>query len=114
MKIFYPKYKREDLIEKLKRNFIDISRTIKITDARLFGSCARGTNTAFSDIDIFIVVGDSDGKSAYSICWDMIGIPEIELHVYTEGEIVIMRRTGNSFLKEVEKDGIILTSTSAK
>ncbi|MHB1709705.1 MAG: nucleotidyltransferase domain-containing protein [Thermoplasmataceae archaeon] len=112
MKIFYPKYKREELIEKLKRIFIDISKTIKIMDARLFGSCARGTNTAFSDIDIFVVVGDNYGVNVYSICWDMIGIPEIELHIYTEGEIEIMKRTGNSFLREVERDGIKLLTQS--
>ena len=67
MKIFYPKYKREDLVEKLKRIFVDISRTINIKDARLFGSFAKGTNTAFSDIDIFVVVGDNQGKNVYSI-----------------------------------------------
>ncbi len=90
MKIFYQKYKREKLIERLKRDVIDISMKIKMTEARLFVSCARGTNTAFSDIDIFIVVGDSDGESAYSICLDMIGILENELHIYTEREVYVM------------------------
>ena len=111
MKIFYPKYKREDLVEKLKRIFVDISRTINIKDARLFGSFAKGNNTAFSDIDIFVVVGNNQGKNVYSICWDMIGIPEIELHIYTEAEADVMRRNGNSFLKEVEKSGIMLVGT---
>ena len=41
----------------------------------------------------------------------MIGIPEIELHIYTEAEVDIMRRNGNSFLKEVEKSGIMLIAT---
>ena len=46
-------------------------------------------------------------------CWDMVGIPEIELHIYTEAEVDIMRRNGNSFLKEVEKSGIMLIANQA-
>ena len=43
----------------------------------------------------------------------MVGIPEIELHIYTEAEVDIMRRNGNSFLKEVEKSGIMLIANQA-
>ena len=108
MKVFYPKFKKEELVGRLKRNFIEISRRIEIMDAWLFGSYAKGTNTAFSDIDIFVVVGDNHGMNAYSICWDLIGIPEIELHIYTKEEADVMKRNGNPFLKEVKNDGITL------
>ena len=57
------------------------------------------------------MVGNNHGKNVYSICWDMIGIPEIELHIYTEAEADVMRRNGNSFLKEVEKSGVMLIAT---
>lgn len=108
VKIFYPRFKREELVGRLKRSFVEISRRIEIMDAWLFGSYAKGTNTAFSDIDIFVVVGDNYGMNAYSICWDLIGIPEIELHIYTKEEADVMMRTGNPFLKEVKNDGIAL------
>ena len=108
MKVFYPRFKKEELVERLKQNFLEISEKIRITDARLFGSYVKGTNTAFSDIDIFIVIDGSDKSDAYSICWDTIEIPEIELHIYTREELEVMKRNGNSFLKEVERDSVVL------
>ncbi|MHB8360386.1 MAG: nucleotidyltransferase family protein [Thermoplasmataceae archaeon] len=108
VKVFYPKYKKKELVECLQKKFLEITGKIKIVDARLFGSYAKGTNTAFSDIDIFVVVDGYDKESAYSICWDIIEIPEIELHLYVREELDIMRKNGNSFLKEIERDSIIL------
>lgn len=108
VRVFYPKYRKEELVEKLKKIFKAISEKIKIEEAALFGSYAKEKNTAFSDIDIFVVVANNYGMDAYSICWDMIGIPEVELHVYSLDEFQAMKKAENSFLREVERDGIDL------
>ncbi|OWP55524.1 MAG: hypothetical protein B2I17_09485 [Thermoplasmatales archaeon B_DKE] len=107
MKVFYPRFKKKELVEKLTQAFREISRQVRISDAMLFGSYAKATNTAFSDIDILVVTEDNKDE-VYSVCWDIIGIPETELHIYTGEEIKIMKGTDNLFLKEVERNGVKL------
>ena len=41
VRVFYPKYRKEELVEKLKNSFKAISEKIKIEEAVLFGSYAK-------------------------------------------------------------------------
>ena len=108
VKVFYPKFSKEELVQDLKKSFSEISGKTRVERAMLFGSYAKKKNTAFSDIDIFVVVGDNYGMDSYSICWDTIGIPEVELHIYSLYEFQAMKKAENSFLREVERYGIDL------
>lgn len=65
VKVFYPKFSKEELVENLKKSFTEISGKIRVERAMLFGFYAKKKNIAFSDIDIFVVVGDNYGMDSY-------------------------------------------------
>ncbi|MEM2915047.1 MAG: nucleotidyltransferase domain-containing protein [Candidatus Bathyarchaeia archaeon] len=52
--------KESPLIKTLERSNADVKFAV------LFGSCRRGENNAFSDIDVFVVCGGEDDKSLIS------------------------------------------------
>ena len=108
VKVFFPKYDVPELVKKLRTALSLISKNLRLTDARLFGSYVTGNYTAHSDIDVLAAIDGNDKRDAYSRCWDASGIPELELHVYTAIEIEKMGLNGNPFLGRVMKDSIEL------
>lgn len=108
VRIYYPRFSREELVEKLRRCAEEISENIPLKLMVLFGSYASGKQTAASDIDLLIVYRGSKRDDAYSICWDMLGLPNVEIHIYSEEEYARLRRSGSSFIREAEERGIII------
>ncbi len=45
VKVFYPKFSKEELVENLKKSFTEISGNIRVERAMLFGSYAKKKNT---------------------------------------------------------------------
>lgn len=91
----------ESLVENLKNI---TSRVI------LYGSCAQGTDTSRSDMDVFIVTNDRD--SVRRIIEDFHfpkGFEEITIQavINTPVELLQMRESDQVFLNEVEQ-GIVL------
>lgn len=94
--------KIEQFLANLKELNISLSKAI------LFGSYSRNTYNEFSDIDIALVSPDFSGNPYY----DNEKIREskfnssydIEAHTFTEDEF----NSGNPFIKEILKNGIVL------
>jgi len=45
----------------------------------------------------------------YNLFWNSLKIPQLELHVYSSEEFERLKKSGSSFLKEIEK-GIVIWS----
>ena len=82
----------------------------EIEKIRLFGSLARDEAVPGSDVDILIVLADSNLSFK-----DRIGkyVPSsfpvgIDIFPYTQSEIDTMLSQGNYFLKSAERDSILL------
>ncbi len=84
----------------------------KIEEIRLFGSLARDEAVPGSDVDILIVLTDSDLPFNDRIDKYMPSSFPVGIDVlpYTEPEIETMLDQGNHFLKSAMKDSIILFS----
>lgn len=97
-----------DLRELLK----EISRGIKyehpeVKEIILFGSFSKGNFTPYSDIDIALIVNDTDKRfierqDEFIGYFKDIGF-DTNIIVYTQKEIERMRREENKFIKEIEK-----------
>lgn len=108
VKIYYPEFNQKELIEKLKEGAKLISNILPLKLMILFGSYANGRYTAASDIDLLIVYNGLKREDDYSICWDILKIPQLELHIYTSSEYDKLKKSGSILIKEIEKKGIII------
>ncbi len=105
VKVFYPKYDRNDLLEILKRKVEALKRVLPISLVVLFGSYAANAYTAASDIDL-LVVYKTHAKNAYAIVRKTVGLPLLEAHVYSEEEYHRMKET----LDKMTANGITIYS----
>jgi len=97
------------LIERLRRCAEELSRKLPLKRVILFGSYASGRQTAASDIDVLIVYkGQRDKREVYDLCWDLIGLPNLELHLYSEEEYLKLRKLKHSIIWEAENRGITI------
>jgi predicted nucleotidyltransferase len=76
----------------------------------LFGSCARGEDDTFSDVDI-VVIKDTQQRfldrlaAVYEyVCPDYA----LDVLVYTPDEFAAMSAAGNPFIEKVEREGVVL------
>ncbi|MEM3019451.1 MAG: nucleotidyltransferase domain-containing protein [Candidatus Bathyarchaeia archaeon] len=108
MRIYFPEFNRERLIEKLRKGSEVLSKKLPIKKVVLFGSYAEGRHTVASDVDLLVIYRGEKQKDDYDLCWDSINIPQIELHIYTEDEYERLRISGSSIHKEIERKGITI------
>ncbi|MEM2841877.1 MAG: nucleotidyltransferase domain-containing protein [Thermoproteota archaeon] len=110
VKIYYPEFNLEELIERIKRGVEIILKSLPIETVILFGSYVEGKHTAASDVDLLIIYESPKRKNDYSVCWDAFKIPQLELFIYTKSEYEKLRKSG--IAREVEKKGIIVWKAS--
>jgi len=109
VRIYYPRFSRGELIERLRRCAEELSKKLPLKRVILFGSYASGRQTAASDVDVLIVYeGERDKREVYDLCWDLIGLPNLELHLYSEDEYLKLRKLKHSIIWEAESKGIII------
>ena len=108
VKIYYPEFSGEEVIEKIRDRINELLKKLPIKSVILFGSYAENRYTAASDIDLLIVYEDPKRNDAYNICWDELGIPQLQLHVYTSSEFKKLEASGSILPKEVKKKGIVI------
>ncbi|HEW94300.1 nucleotidyltransferase domain-containing protein [Candidatus Geothermarchaeota archaeon] len=106
VKIFYPRYDRDYIIETLKRKFKELGKKYNIKLAILFGSYATGKFTASSDIDI-LVVHDSKKRNLYRRLRIELNLMGIELHIYKINEYRRLKGRINKMIK----GGVLLYSS---
>ena len=93
----------EPTIEDLKRLAPDIAKKRNIETLYLFGSRARGDNRPNSDYDF--AYRAKEHTSLLQIAGLMIDLEEI---VGNEADVISMKMVSEQFLKEIERDGILL------
>ena len=83
MKIFYPEYDKEKVLEIIRSSIPELLKKLPVKLVVLFGSYAKGNYTAFSDIDILVVYEGPIREDAYKIVKRTIKLKGLEPHVYS-------------------------------
>jgi len=99
------------IMKAIKRLVKDLSQeSPKIAEIRLFGSLARDEAVPGSDVDILIILTDSDLPFTDRIMKYMPSSFPVGIDVlpYTQSEIEAMLDQGNHFLKSAMEDSIVL------
>jgi len=97
------------LMATLKRIAGDMrNQNVEVRRILLYGSFVRGDFTPESDLDLIIIVGKADTPFLFRAERFMEffrGVPlEVNIHVYTEGEITKIKEKGNRFIVEVMEE----------
>ncbi|WP_041623442.1 nucleotidyltransferase family protein [Spirochaeta thermophila] len=86
VKVFYPRYSREEVLHHIRASLPLLREALPVLSVVLFGSYAKGTNTAFSDIDLLVVYQDPPRQDAYTLVKRSIPLRGLEPHVYARSE----------------------------
>lgn len=93
VKVFYPKWSKERLVEELRSRLPGLARRLPLARVILFGSYARGNFTARSDIDVLVVYSGPRRDGAYAVVRKTLDIVGLQPHVYSEDEYDDSRET---------------------
>jgi len=104
VRVFYPEFTREELIEKLKERIPALAEKLPLKLVVLFGSWSKGNYTVASDIDLLIVYSGEEREGAFALAKITIGIRGVEPHLYSEPDYLKMK---TAILKMI-KDGIVI------
>ena len=108
-KVYYPKFKREEVVKVLRENLKDFRLKQDIRKAYLFGSYATKKFTVASDIDILVVVDDKvDKNKFYNILVKSLKLKGLELHILKESEYLNLKRLNSKWIKTIENEGILI------
>ncbi len=104
----------EDLLEKL-RDELGIALGDNLDQVILYGSRARGDEQPDSDLDVLIVLRESDQSArdtiygvAYKLMWDCEFRPLISLNIIDNEHYQLLREAGSSYLGNILREGIPL------
>lgn len=109
VRIFYPALDRAELVRTLAARLDRLRAALPLVRVVLFGSCARGTHTVASDVDLLVVYGGGPRSDAYGVVKRALGVPRLEPHLYTEAEYAAVRAT----VERMTRDGITLLGPGA-
>ena len=93
VRIFYPRFNREELIQQLRGKLADLAKELPLSFAVLFGSYARGNYTVASDVDVLLVYSGKERPDAFADAKRLLDIPLLQPHVYSEKEYEALRET---------------------
>lgn len=106
VKIFYPRFSKEELIEKIRDRLVALNERLPLSYCVLFGSYASDNYTVASDIDLLIIYEGANREDAYALSKKLLGIPNLEPHVYCAAEFREMKQT----IDKMTRNGIVLFS----
>ena len=106
VRIFYPRFNREELILKLKDKMGGLESELPLWLVVLFGSYAQGKYTVASDVDILVVYKGEERSDAFRIVKRSLDIPLLEPHVYSEDEYLRLKEG----IDRMTADGVTLFS----
>lgn len=93
VKIFYPKFSKEELIKVIAERLARLNKRLPLKLVALFGSYARGNYTVASDVDLLVVYHGERREDAYALVKETFAVPCLEPHVYSEREYEEMKET---------------------
>ena len=106
VRIFYPNYSRQELLELLRERLPALEALLPLTKVVLFGSWAIGKETAFSDIDLLVIYSGPIREDAFRMVKRCLNLRGLEPHVYSEDEAEKLQPT----IDRMAKQGILLYS----
>ena len=106
VRIFYPEFDRERLIQILRERVKDLETKLPLDRVVLFGSYPKNRYTVGSDIDLLIVYDGKTRQDAYTLTKKTIDILRLEPHLFTVQEYEILKPT----LDKMTEKGILLFS----
>ena len=86
VRVFYPQLSSEEILSRLVAGVRAVQRSLPLVRVILFGSYAAGSYTVGSDVDLLVVHEEKPRPDAYRLVKQVMGIPRLEPHVYTEQE----------------------------
>ncbi|MEM2971940.1 MAG: nucleotidyltransferase domain-containing protein [Candidatus Bathyarchaeia archaeon] len=106
MKVFFPKFNREEVIKEVSRCTAELREKLGLESVILFGSYAKENYTVASDIDLLIIFDDekSSGDEVYKCLMMSIQLPRIELHLIPKKDFKAYKTS--KWMKVIEKEGI--------
>ena len=104
VRIFYPEFNREEVIRILYERIEELKKKLPLTQVVLFGSYAKGNYTVGSDIDLLVIYAGEKRFDAYAIVKQILGLPRLEPHLYTEAEYQQLKDK----LAKMTEGGIVL------
>lgn len=108
VRIYYPRLSREELISLLKERVRILSEELSLDLVVLFGSYATGRFTVASDVDLFAVIRGGRKDYAYVRMYDILGVDNLQLHIYTREEYEKLKKNSPFFMREVEGKGVVI------
>lgn len=85
-KVYYPARSREEIVHRLCERGRYLVDRIGLLRLVLFGSYARGDETAASDVDVLVVYDGPKRPDDYAVVRDALDVRGLQLHVYTGAE----------------------------
>ena len=104
VKVSYPRYSRQEVLDRLAAGVIALQQRLPLKRVVLFGSYASGRFTAASDIDVLVVYEGALREDAFAVVKRTLDLPRVEPHVYGEDEA----RRLSSTLERMTRDGVVL------
>jgi len=104
VRIFYPEFDREELIQKLGKKAEELAKKLPLSSVVLFGSYARGNYTVASDVDVLVVYKGKERKDAFATAKKTLDISGLQPHVYSEGAYERLRNVIDPMIA----DGVVL------
>jgi len=93
VRIFYPEYNKEKVLEIIRNSLLQLLKVLPVKLVVLFGSYAKGNFTVFSDVDLLVVYDDPIREDAYKIVKKTIRLKSLEPHVYSLSEYKQIEKT---------------------
>jgi len=106
VRIYWPEFSREELLRLLTKRVGILRERLPVRLISLFGSYAKGRQTAASDIDLLVVYDGPKKDDDYKLVWEILRIPCLQLHIYSAEEFGMLVDSGSQFPKEAIEKGI--------
>ena len=106
VRIFYPKFDKGKLIQKLQEKIEELAGKLPLSLVVLFGSYVQGNYTVASDVDLLVVYKGKERKNAFATVKKTLEIPLLEPHVHSEGQYEKLKPT----IDRMIANGVVLFS----
>jgi len=94
----------ERIADALRRFFA--AAAPEVSTAYLFGSTARGTRRADSDVDVAVLLAEDPPRTLEGLRFDLAA--ELERYVHLPVQLVILNRAPADLVHRVLRDGVLL------
>jgi len=108
VRVFYPRFSRESLVEAIERSLPKLMERLHVTLVALLGSYAKQRHTAASDVDLLVVYENPARSDAYKIIIDSLRIPKLEPLVYSQEQFEQLAKADSNLVRLMLRDGIAI------